>query len=89
MGGRKEERKKERQAVMHVSVQANKCIFSKRNVLRICFSSILTIMPEMIISQKAASFCLSKENSCDISEKEVPWIMEIEDPRVYPRGNQS
>lgn len=29
---RKEERKEERQAVMHVSVQANKCIFSKRNV---------------------------------------------------------
>ena len=78
MDGWKEERKKERQAVMHVSVQANKCIFSKRNVFRICFSSILTIMPEMIISQKAASFCLSKENSCSISEKEVPWIMEIE-----------
>lgn len=69
MGGRKEERKEERQAVMHVSVQANKCIFSKRNVFRICFSSILTIMLEMIISQKVASFCLSKENSHDISER--------------------
>ena len=46
---------------MNVSIQANKYTFSKRNVCRICFSSILTIMPEMIVSQKAASFCPSKE----------------------------
>lgn len=46
----------------------------KANFCRVLFSSILTIVPEMIISQKAASFCPSKEMVAIFLGKKYPGL---------------
>lgn len=48
------------------SLKANFCIF--------LFSSILTIMPERIISQKAVSFCPSEEIVAIFLKKDYPGL---------------
>lgn len=68
-------REGEKQVVMYASqfsqtstpsLKANFCIF--------LFSSILTIMPEMIISQKAVSFCPSGEIVAIFLKKDYPGL---------------